>query len=45
MWFSRFCRVIGRPEWITDERITANLNDPDAAGEEIMAAFQDWLSR
>ena len=43
IWFSRFCRVIGRPEWITDERITANLNDPDAIGAEIDEAFQAWL--
>ena len=43
IWFSRFCRVIGRPEWITDERITANLNDPDPIGAEIDAAFQAWL--
>jgi crotonobetainyl-CoA:carnitine CoA-transferase CaiB-like acyl-CoA transferase len=43
VWFSRFCRVIGRPEWITEERITSTLNDPDANGAEILAAFMDWL--
>jgi formyl-CoA transferase/CoA:oxalate CoA-transferase len=43
IWFSRFCRVIGRPEWIQDERITSNLNDPDPVGAEIDAAFQSWL--
>jgi crotonobetainyl-CoA:carnitine CoA-transferase CaiB-like acyl-CoA transferase len=43
IWFSRFCRVIGRPEWITDERMTSNLNDPEPVGAEIDAAFQDWL--
>ena len=42
-WFPRFCRVIGRPEWITDEHITANLNDPEAIGAEVEAAFLDWL--
>ncbi len=43
IWFSRFCRVIGRPEWIQDERFTSNLNDPDPVGAEIDAAFQSWL--
>jgi crotonobetainyl-CoA:carnitine CoA-transferase CaiB-like acyl-CoA transferase len=43
IWFSRFCRVIGRPEWITDERMTSNLNNPDAIGTEVEAAFLDWL--
>ena len=28
-WYSRVFRVIGRPEWIDDERITSNLNDPE----------------
>jgi crotonobetainyl-CoA:carnitine CoA-transferase CaiB-like acyl-CoA transferase len=42
-WFSRFCRVVGRPEWITDERMTSNLNNPDAIGAEVEAAFLDWL--
>jgi crotonobetainyl-CoA:carnitine CoA-transferase CaiB-like acyl-CoA transferase len=42
-WFGRFCRVVGRPEWITDERMTSNLNNPDVIGAEIEAAFLDWL--
>jgi crotonobetainyl-CoA:carnitine CoA-transferase CaiB-like acyl-CoA transferase len=43
IWFSRFCRVIGKPEWIHDERITSNLNDPEPYGAEIGAAFMEWL--
>jgi formyl-CoA transferase/CoA:oxalate CoA-transferase len=42
-WYSRVFRVIGRPEWITDERITSNLNSPDVVGAEIEAAFLEWL--
>ena len=42
-WFGRFCRVVGRPEWITNERITSNLNNPDVIGAEIETAFLDWL--
>ena len=42
-WFGRFCRVIGRPEWITDVRMTSNLNNPDVIGAEVEAAFLDWL--
>ena len=38
-WFGRFCRVVGRPEWITDERMTSNLNNPDVIGAEVEAAF------
>ena len=40
-WFSRVCRVIGRPEWIIDERMTSNLNNPDVIGAEVEAAFLD----
>ena len=43
IWFRRFCRVIGKPEWIDDERITSNLNDPEPYGAEIGAAFMEWL--
>ncbi len=43
VWFSRFCRVIGKPEWIKDERMTANLNNAEAIGAETEAAFLDWL--
>ena len=42
-WFDRFCRVIGKPEWITDPRMTSNLNDPLAIGDEVEAAFYEWL--
>ena len=42
-WFGRVCRVIGRPEWITDQRMTSNLNNPDVIGAEVEAAFLDWL--
>jgi crotonobetainyl-CoA:carnitine CoA-transferase CaiB-like acyl-CoA transferase len=42
-WFDRFCRVIGKPEWITDPRMTANLNNPLEIGGEIEAAFYEWL--
>jgi formyl-CoA transferase/CoA:oxalate CoA-transferase len=42
-WFGRFCRVIGRPEWITDVRMTSNLNNPDVIGAEVEAAFLEWL--
>jgi crotonobetainyl-CoA:carnitine CoA-transferase CaiB-like acyl-CoA transferase len=42
-WFPRVFRVIGRPEWITDERITSNLNSPDGVGAEVQAAFLEWL--
>ena len=42
-WFGRFCRVVGRPEWLTDERMTSNLNNPDVIGAEVEAAFLDWL--
>jgi formyl-CoA transferase/CoA:oxalate CoA-transferase len=42
-WYRRVFRVIGKPEWIDDERITSNLNDPDAVGDEITAAFLEWL--
>jgi len=42
-WFPRFCRVIGKPEWATDERMLSNLNDPLAVGGEIEAAFYEWL--
>ena len=43
-WYPRVFRVIGRPEWITDERITGSLNT--AGGEvaaEVEAAFLAWL--
>jgi crotonobetainyl-CoA:carnitine CoA-transferase CaiB-like acyl-CoA transferase len=43
VWFSRFCRVIGKPEWIKDERMTANLNNAEVIGAETEAAFLDWL--
>jgi crotonobetainyl-CoA:carnitine CoA-transferase CaiB-like acyl-CoA transferase len=43
VWFNRFCRVIGRPEWITDERMTSNLNNADEIGAEVEAAFMEWL--
>jgi crotonobetainyl-CoA:carnitine CoA-transferase CaiB-like acyl-CoA transferase len=42
-WFGRFCRVVGRPEWSTDERMTSNLNHPEVIGAEVEAAFLDWL--
>ena len=42
-WFGRFCRVIGRPEWLTDPRMTSNLNNPEVIGAEVAAAFGDWL--
>jgi crotonobetainyl-CoA:carnitine CoA-transferase CaiB-like acyl-CoA transferase len=42
-WFRRVFRVIGRPEWITDERITSNLNNPEVIGAEVEAAFLAWL--
>ena len=42
-WYRRVFRVIGKPEWIDDERITSNLNNPDLVGAEIEAAFLDWL--
>jgi crotonobetainyl-CoA:carnitine CoA-transferase CaiB-like acyl-CoA transferase len=42
-WFNRFCRVVGRPEWIGDERMTRNLNNPDEIGAEVEAAFTGWL--
>ena len=42
-WFSRVFRVIGKPEWITDERITSNLNNPEVIGGEVEAAFLAWL--
>jgi crotonobetainyl-CoA:carnitine CoA-transferase CaiB-like acyl-CoA transferase len=42
-WFRRVFRVIGRPEWITDERITSNLNNPEVIGPEVEAAFLEWL--
>ena len=42
-WYSRVFRVIGKPEWITDERITSNLNDPEVIGAEVEAAFLAWL--
>jgi crotonobetainyl-CoA:carnitine CoA-transferase CaiB-like acyl-CoA transferase len=43
IWFRRFARVIGKPEWIDDERITSTLNDPEPYGAEIAAAFMEWL--
>ncbi len=42
-WFRRVFRVIGKPEWITDERITGNLNNPEVIGGEVEAAFLAWL--
>jgi crotonobetainyl-CoA:carnitine CoA-transferase CaiB-like acyl-CoA transferase len=42
-WFNRFCRVIRRPEWITDQRMISNLNNPDVIGAEVEAAFCEWL--
>ena len=42
-WYSRVFRVIGRPEWITDERIISNLNDTEVVGPEVEAAFLAWL--
>jgi formyl-CoA transferase/CoA:oxalate CoA-transferase len=42
-WFGRFCRVIGRPEWLADPRMTGNLNNPDVIGAEVSAAFEAWL--
>jgi crotonobetainyl-CoA:carnitine CoA-transferase CaiB-like acyl-CoA transferase len=42
-WYRRVFRVIGKPEWIDDERITSNLNHPDLIGAEVEAAFLDWL--
>jgi crotonobetainyl-CoA:carnitine CoA-transferase CaiB-like acyl-CoA transferase len=42
-WFDRFCRVIGRTEWLTDPRMTGNLNNPEVIGEEVDAAFGSWL--
>jgi crotonobetainyl-CoA:carnitine CoA-transferase CaiB-like acyl-CoA transferase len=43
IWFNRFCRVIGKPEWIGDEHFTANLNNAEVIGAEVDAAFQEWL--
>ena len=43
VWYSRVFRVIGHPEWSTDERMTSNLNNPDVIGAEIEAAFFEWL--
>jgi crotonobetainyl-CoA:carnitine CoA-transferase CaiB-like acyl-CoA transferase len=42
-WYRRVFRVIGRPEWIDDERFTANLNNPDEIAAEVEAAFLAWL--
>jgi crotonobetainyl-CoA:carnitine CoA-transferase CaiB-like acyl-CoA transferase len=42
-WYRRVFRVIGRPEWIDDERITSNLNNRDAIGAEVEEAFLAWL--
>jgi len=42
-WFDRFCRVIGRPEWLADPRMTGNLNSPEVIGDEVDAAFGSWL--
>lgn len=42
-WFDRFCRVIGHPEWITDERMRTNLNNPLEIGGEVEGAFYEWL--
>jgi crotonobetainyl-CoA:carnitine CoA-transferase CaiB-like acyl-CoA transferase len=42
-WYRRVFRVIGRPEWIDDERITANLNHPEVIGAEVHEAFMEWL--
>ena len=42
-WYSRVFRVIGKPEWITDERIIGNLNDTEVVGAEVEAAFLAWL--
>ena len=42
-WYSRVFRVIGKPEWITDERIISNLNDTEVVGAEVEAAFLAWL--
>lgn len=42
-WFDRFCRVIGHPEWITDDRMRTNLNNPLEIGGEVEAAFYEWL--
>lgn len=43
IWFERFCRVIGKPEWITDPRIADHLNDPASIGDEVDMAFYEWL--
>jgi crotonobetainyl-CoA:carnitine CoA-transferase CaiB-like acyl-CoA transferase len=43
-WYRRVFRVIGRPEWSTDERITSNLNNAEGpVAAEVQAAFLDWL--
>jgi crotonobetainyl-CoA:carnitine CoA-transferase CaiB-like acyl-CoA transferase len=43
-WYPRVFRVIGRPEWITDERITGHLNTAGGeVGTEVEKAFLDWL--
>jgi crotonobetainyl-CoA:carnitine CoA-transferase CaiB-like acyl-CoA transferase len=43
-WYPRVFRVIGRPEWITDERITGHLNTADGdVAAEVEAAFGAWL--
>jgi crotonobetainyl-CoA:carnitine CoA-transferase CaiB-like acyl-CoA transferase len=42
-WYRRVFRVIGRPEWIDDERITSNLNHPEVIGAEVQEAFLAWL--
>ena len=42
-WYRRVFRVIGRPEWIEDERITSNLNHPEVIGDEVQEAFAAWL--
>ena len=42
-WFNRMARVIGHPEWLTDERMLSNLNNPAEIGGEIEAAFYEWL--
>lgn len=42
MWWDRFCRTIGRPELIEDERLVSNLADI-AYAPEIDALLYPWL--